>query len=106
MKILISGGAGFIGSHIVDAYLERGDQVVIVDDLSSGSKANIENALNKGAVLYECSIQSPEVKEIFEKEKPELLNHHAAQKSVRDSVNNPVKDADINLIGLLNLTNG
>jgi len=103
MKILVTGGAGFIGSHIVDAYLKRGDEVVIIDDLSSGSRNNIESALSQGAKLYECAIQSPEVKEIFESEKPNLINHHAAQKSVRDSVTNPVKDADINLIGLLNI---
>ena len=103
MKVLITGGAGFIGSHLADAYLARGDQVVIVDDLSTGSRKNIEAALKKGAVLYEMKLQSPEIISVVKKEKPDLINHHAAQKSVRDSVSNPQKDADINLIGLVNL---
>jgi len=103
MKVLITGGAGFIGSHLADAYLARGDNVVIVDDLSSGSPKNIEQACQKGAQFYELSINSPELKKIFEDEKPELVNHHAAQKSVRDSVSNPIRDAQINIMGLLNL---
>ena len=103
MKVLVTGGAGFIGSHIVDAYVKRGDEVSIVDDLSSGSKENIKDALNKGAKLYQCKLQSPEIREIVKQIKPDLINHHAAQKSVRDSVSDPVNDADINLIGLLNL---
>lgn len=103
MKVLITGGAGFIGSHLCEAYLKRGDEVVIVDDLSSGSRDNIAHLLSKKCRLYELKIQNPELKKILAQEKPDLINHHAAQKSVRDSVTDPIKDADINLIGLLNL---
>lgn len=103
MKVLITGGAGFIGSHLADAYLKNGDEVYIVDDLSSGSKANINEALKAGAHFIESSLQSSKIFEIIEKIKPDLINHHAAQKSVRDSVENPKKDADINIMGLLNL---
>lgn len=103
MKVLVTGGAGFIGSHLVDAYLERGDQVAIIDDLSSGSYQNIESAVKAGAEFYEVSLLSSKTSEIFEKFKPDLINHHAAQKSVRDSVSDPQKDAEINILGLLNL---
>ncbi len=103
MKVLITGGAGFIGSHLVDGYRSRKDEVVIIDDLSSGSKNNIQDHLSNGVKLYQVSLQSPEVKDILKKENPDLINHHAAQKSVRDSVNFPMKDADINIMGFLNL---
>lgn len=104
LKILITGGAGFIGSYLSDAYLRDDHQVVIVDDLSAGHQSNIEQAISKGAIFYEASILDREkIHSIFQKEKPDLINHHAAQKSVRDSVTDPVKDAQINLIGLLNV---
>ena len=102
-RVLITGGAGFIGSHLADAYLRRGDQVSIIDDLSTGSRDNIENALKLGAKLYEMKLQSPEVLYVLKKEQLDLINHHCAQKSVRDSVTDPKKDADINLLGLINL---
>ncbi len=95
----MTGGAGFIASHLVDAYLERGDQVLVIDDLSSGSKKN----LSSKAELFEISLLDDRVEKIVKNFKPDLINHHAAQKSVRDSVDRPKKDADINIMGLLNL---
>jgi len=99
MKILVSGGAGFIGSHVVDAYLAAGHDVVVLDDLSSGSRDNVDPA----ARLYQVDIRSPEVAGIFEAERPAVVNHHAAQASVRRSVEDPVFDADVNVLGSLNL---
>ncbi len=100
MKILVTGGAGFIGSNIVDAYIKSGHTVVVVDNLSTGKKSFI----NKKAAFYKSDIRDAnELVKIFETEKPEVLNHHAAQISVRNSVENPKNDAEINILGLLNL---
>lgn len=99
MKVLLTGGAGFIGSHVADVYLEAGHQVVIVDDLSSGSLANIP----KGASFYLMSIRAAELAKVFQIEKPDVVNHHAAQISVTVSAKNPVLDAEINALGLLNV---
>lgn len=100
MKILVTGGAGFIGSNIVDAYIKSGHTVVVVDNLSTGKKSFV----NKKATFYKADIRNAnELAKIFETEKPEVLNHHAAQISVRDSVENPQNDAEINIQGLLNL---
>ncbi len=99
MKILVTGGAGFIAGHIVDAYVAAGHEVVVLDDLSTGKRAN----LNPAARVYEMDIRSPDVREVFERERPEVLNHHAAQMDVRRSVADPVFDAQVNLVGLLNL---
>ena len=99
MKVLVSGGAGFIGSHVVDAYVEAGHDVLIVDDLSTGHREN----LNPAARFYEVDIRSESVREIFERERPEALSHHAAQMDVRRSVADPIFDAQVNLVGLLNL---
>lgn len=102
MKILVTGGAGFIGSNVVDGYLAEGHEVVVVDDLSSGKREN----LNPAARFYATDIRSGEVDEIMAREKPRILNHHAAQVSVPFSVAEPVTDADINIRGLLNLLQG
>ena len=99
MKILVTGGAGFIGSHVVDLYLEHGHQVAVVDDLSTGHRRN----LNPRATFYDADIRSPEMASIFELERPEIVNHHAAQMDVRRSVEEPVLDADVNILGSLNL---
>lgn len=99
MKILITGGAGFIGSNVADAFIENGHEVVIVDNLSSGKLQNI----NPKAKFYLCDIRSNELQKIFELERPDIINHHAAQKSVPKSVNEPLLDLDINLKGLLNI---
>ncbi len=100
MKILITGGAGFIGSNIVDECIKRGYDVVVIDNLSSGKKENI----NKKAKFYNIDITDyNKLNEIFKKEKPQVVNHHAAQIDVRKSVAAPQYDAKINIIGSLNL---
>ena len=99
MKILVTGGAGFIGSNVVDGYIERGHQVVVVDNLYTGKREN----LNPAATFYEVDIRSPEISGIIEKERPEVINHHAAQISVPASVEDPGFDADVNIRGLINL---
>lgn len=99
MKVLVTGGAGFIASHVVDLYVERGYEVVIVDDLSTGRQSN----LNPEAKFYEIDIRSPQLREIFENERPDAVNHHAAQMDVRRSVAEPILDADINILGSINL---
>ena len=97
--VLVTGGAGFIGSHLVDRLLSLGHRVIVVDDLSTGRLRN----LNKGATFYHSSITHPGLEEIFEREQPEIVNHHAAQISVSQSVKDPVKDAEVNIQGTLRL---
>jgi UDP-glucose 4-epimerase len=99
MKILVTGGAGFIGSHIVNAYINAGHDVIVIDDLSSGEI----KLVNPKAKFYHLDIHSPEVKTILEKEKITVINHHAAQISVSASVSNPLFDANSNIIGTLQL---
>jgi UDP-glucose 4-epimerase len=99
MKVLVTGGAGFIGSHVVDAFLEAGHDVVVVDDLSTGRESN----LNPGARFYKLDIRDPALAEVFEHERPEVVDHHAAQMDVRRSVAEPLFDADVNVRGTLNL---
>lgn len=99
MKILVTGGAGFIGSHIVDKYVELGHSVVVIDNLSTGNKKFI----NKKARFYKLDIISDEIKDVFEKEKPDIVNHHAAQIDIRKSVEDPVFDAQVNIVGSLNI---
>lgn len=99
MRIMVTGGAGFIGSNVVDLYIKEGHEVVVVDDLSSGKREN----LNPEAVFYHEDIRSPEIGRIIKNERIEVLNHHAAQISVPASVADPVRDADINIRGFLNL---
>jgi len=99
MKILVTGGAGFIGSNVVDGYVEAGHEVLVVDNLSGGRRSNV----NPNAGFYEMDIRSGEIDALMEREKPDILNHHAAQISVPDSVSDPLLDADINIKGLLNL---
>ena len=99
MKILLTGGAGFIGSNVVDAYVAAGHEVTVVDDLSSGKRENI----NPAAGFVELDVRSPEIAKVVAAVKPDLVNHHAAQISVPDSVEDPVTDADINIKGLLNI---
>lgn len=102
MKILITGGAGFIASHVVDAYLKDRHEVVVIDNLSTGDKEN----LPARARFIEMNICDPEVENIFQDEKFDLVNHHAAQINVRASVEGPQFDARVNIIGTLNLLQG
>ncbi len=99
MKILVTGGAGFIGSNVVDAYVDAGHQVVVVDNLASGNRAN----LNPAATFYEVDIRGAELLEVMEKERPEVVNHHAAHIDVRRSVADPRYDASINIDGSIAL---
>jgi len=99
VKILVTGGAGFIGSHVVDAYLADGHKVVIIDNLSTGRKENV----NPMATLYELDIRDKEVRSVFEEERIDVVNHHAAQMDVRRSVEDPSGDASINVLGGLNI---
>lgn len=99
MKILVTGGAGFIGSHVVDSYVTEGHEVIVIDNLFTGKRQN----LNSSARFYLMDIRSELLREVFEIERPEIVNHHAAQASVPASVANPLFDADVNLLGLLNL---
>lgn len=99
MKILVTGGAGFIGSHVVEMYLQHGHEVTVLDDLSTGHAANIHPA----ARFYQLDIRSPELAEVFERERPDVVNHHAAQLNVRRSVAEPMFDAEVNVLGSLNL---
>ncbi|TDI85645.1 MAG: NAD-dependent epimerase/dehydratase family protein [Caldithrix sp.] len=99
MNILVTGGAGFIASHIVDAYIELGHEVAIIDDLSSGRKSN----LNPKAELFQVKIQDEAVGDIFAKFEFDVVCHHAAQMDVRKSVADPIFDANINVLGTLNL---
>lgn len=98
-KILVTGGAGFIGSHVVDLFLEKGYEVVILDDLSTGRESN----LNPRAKFYKMDIRSPQVRSVFEAERPDYISHHAAQMDVRRSVAQPLFDADVNILGSINL---
>ena len=99
MKILVTGGAGFIGSHVTDMLIEAGHHVVVVDDLSTGRRSN----LNPHAAFYEVDIRSPKMEQVFVQEKPEVICHHAAQMDVRCSMDDPLFDADINIIGSIKL---
>jgi UDP-glucose 4-epimerase len=100
MKILVTGGAGFIASHVVDGYLASGHDVAVVDDLSRGSRRN----LNPKARFYEVDVRDAKaLGAVFSREKPEAVNHHAAQMDVRRGVREPGFDADVNILGSINL---
>jgi UDP-glucose 4-epimerase len=99
MKILVTGGAGFIASQIADAYIEEGHDVYILDNLSTGFEKNI----NPKARFINIDITSPSIINLFEKEKFEVVNHHAAQIDVRKSVDDPLFDANTNILGTINL---
>jgi UDP-glucose 4-epimerase len=102
MKIVVTGAAGFIASHVSDAYIAAGHDVVIIDDLSRGAMSNV----NRAARFYKGDIQSREfLEEVFRAEKPEVVNHHAAQMDVRRGVREPIFDASVNILGSINLLN-
>ena len=95
----MTGGAGFIGSHLVDALVERGDLVLVIDDLSSGDERN----LNPGARFHKLDVRDAATADLVRAERPDAISHHAAQMSVSRSVAEPVFDADVNVMGSLNL---
>lgn len=99
MKILVTGGAGFIGSHVADAFIEQGHDVVIVDNLSMGNMDNV----NPRARFVKLNIQDAEIFDLFEQEKFDVVDHHAAQMDVRLSVADPIFDATNNILGTINL---
>jgi len=102
MRILITGGAGFIGSHVADALLSQGHEVHVVDDLSTGRRENVP----EGAVLHVMDLRDERLPSLVRAIGPQVVNHHAAQVSVSVSVRKPQIDASINLLGLLNLLAG
>ncbi len=99
MNILVTGGAGFIGSHIADRAVEQGHQVTVLDDLSSGSRANVPAE----ASFVELDIRDPEVRALWEAKQFDAMVHCAAQMNVRRSVEDPLFDSDVNIRGTLNL---
>lgn len=99
MRIVVTGGAGFIGSHIADRLVEEGHEVSIVDDLSTGKKKHV----NRKAELYKLDILSPKLEKVFKKERPEVIVHHAAQMDVRRSVADPLFDGQVNILGTVNV---
>ena len=99
MKIVVTGGAGFIASHVVDAYIDLGHEVVVVDDLSAGKRMN----LNARARAFDLNVASPDFISLVLQERPDIINHHAAQVSPRHSVLDPINDATRNIIGSINV---
>lgn len=99
MKILLTGGAGFIASHVADAYIAAGHDVAVIDDLSGGRRENV----HPRATFYLMDIRDPAVKEIFARHKFDAVSHHAAQMDVRRSVADPAFDASVNVLGGLNI---
>ena len=97
MKVVVTGGAGFIASHIVDAYIAGGHEVHIIDDLSTGQEKNV----NPRATVHRIDIADPRSARLVEEIKPSVLNHHAAQMDVRRSVADPSFDAAVNLVGCI-----
>ena len=104
MRALVTGGAGFIGSNVVDALLERGDEVAVVDDLSTGRIENLEAALAAGAVFHQLDIRDADaVTTAFEAARPDVVFHFAAQMDVRRSLADPAFDASVNVVGTINV---
>ncbi|HEV3000998.1 MAG TPA: NAD-dependent epimerase/dehydratase family protein [Solirubrobacteraceae bacterium] len=107
MRALVTGGAGFIGSNLVDALVDRGDDVAVLDDLSSGKEANVAGALERGARLHRADIRdAAAVADVFGRERPEVVFHLAAQIDVRVSVARPAYDARTNVEGTINVLEG
>lgn len=102
MDCLVTGGAGFIGSNLVDALIARGDRVAVLDDLSTGKRENLSGALARGATLHAVDVRDPAaVVAVFEAARPEVVFHLAAQVDVRYSVEHPVEDAMTNVLGTI-----
>ena len=104
MRAVVTGGAGFIGSNLVDALVERGDEVTVLDDISTGRRENLESALERGAELAEADVRDAQaVIDLFTRVKPEVVFHLAAQIDVRRSTADPVFDARVNVEGTINV---
>lgn len=99
MRILVTGGAGFIASQVSDRFLELGHQVSIVDNLATGKRGNLPSS----AAFYEVDVRDPTLDAVFAEVRPEVVCHHAAQLDVRRSVTDPIYDAQVNILGTLNL---
>lgn len=99
MKILVTGGAGFIGSHVVEAFLSEGHEVCVVDDLSSGRGENVP----RGVRLHTVDIRDAGLAAVFEEEKPDVVSHQAARANVRESFEVPQLYADVNVVGSVNV---
>ena len=99
MNILVTGGAGFIGSNIVDAYISKGHNVVIIDNMSTG----VKDYINPKAKFYELDVCDAGISKVFEENKIDLINHHAAQIDLRKSVDDPAFDINVNIAGSVNL---
>src|SRR3954470_24492810 len=104
MRALVTGGAGFIGSNLVDALLDRGDEVTVVDDLSTGRVENLDGARRRGIAFHECDITDADrLRTVFSGTHPECVFHLAAQIDVRKSIEDPAWDAGINVGGTINV---
>jgi len=99
LTVLVTGGAGFIGSHLVDRLVQEGNQVIVIDNLSTGKRKQV----NKKSRFYKMDIRSKRIERVFRKERPLIVVHLAAQMNVRLSTEDPVFDADVNILGTLNL---
>jgi UDP-glucose 4-epimerase len=106
MKTLVTGGAGFIGSNLVDALVDQGEEVTVLDNLSTGRRQNLDAAIGNGAQLVELDVRDPEaVADAVERARPEVIFHLAAQIDVRKSVADPANDSRVNVEGTINLLN-
>lgn len=99
MKVMVTGGAGFIGSHLVDRLIQEGHEAVVVDNLSTGKRKQV----NRAARFYKLDVQSPRLERVFRKERPSVLMHLAAQMDIRRSVEDPIFDAQSNILGTINV---
>jgi UDP-glucose 4-epimerase len=102
-KAIVTGGAGFIGSHLTDILLDREWEVLVVDDLSSGKMDNLADARRRGAGVHVTDVRTAELPELFARFAPEVVYHLAAQSKVRPSMDDPIRDAEINVVGTLNV---
>src|SRR4051795_12594361 len=104
MRALVTGGAGFIGSNLVDALLDRGDEVTVVDDLSTGRVENLDGARRRGIAFHECDItDAGRLRTKFSGTRPDIVFHLAAQIDVRKSIEDPAWDAGVNVVGTINV---
>jgi UDP-glucose 4-epimerase len=109
MQVMVTGGAGFIGSNLVDRLLAEGHAVDVVDDLSTGSLGNLAEArasASHGLTFHQLDVRSDELVEVMARRRPEVVFHLAAQADVRVSVERPVFDADVNILGTLRVLEG